>query len=62
MIDAVEVDLGRVQAISDGMDRKISVVLPARKALLLRRGYNLPVVDKGRRAIMVKCGDPEEAH
>ena len=51
-----------LQAIADGLGRKGSVVFSARKALFLCRCYDLPVFDKGRRAIMVKCGDPEEAH
>ena len=54
--------LAVVQAIADGMGGKASVVLLAGEALLLRGGHNLPIVDEGRRAVVIKCGDPEQAH
>jgi len=49
-----------LEAISDSVDRKVAVVLAARKALLLRRGDDTPVLDQRRRAVVVEAGYSED--
>jgi hypothetical protein len=46
MIEIVGGDLGLGQTIGDGVFRKRSVMLPAGKTLLLRRGDDPSVIDR----------------
>ena len=62
MVDAVEIDLARVQTVADGMGRKARIVLLAGEAFLLSRRNNVAILDKGSRTVMVEGGDAEQSH
>lgn len=62
VIDAVEIDLGRVQTVADGMGWKGRIMLLARKAFLLSRGNNLAIFDKGSGTVVVEGREAKESH
>jgi hypothetical protein len=50
------------QAVADGIDREVLVVLHAGEALLLRGGDELPLVDDAGGRVVVVTADPEDPH
>ena len=61
-IDAVEIDLGRVQTVADGMGWKARIVLLAGEAFLLSRRDEATILHEGSSTVMVKCRDTENTH
>src|SRR6266404_3643845 len=62
VIKFVESQATLVETITNGIFRIARILLFAGKALFLRRGNNMPVLDQRRSAVMIKGGDPENAH
>ena len=62
VIDVVERDAALLQAIGDGVNGKAGVLLPARKALLLRRRHDAAVHEKRGSAVVIERRDAENAH
>src|SRR6516164_3564043 len=59
MVQISRADRPFLQAVSDGADRKTSVRLLAREALLLSRGNDLAITDQGCRGVMIEGGDAQ---
>ena len=51
-----------VEAIGDRVLGKAGVLLLAREALLLRGGHDAAVDQKRSGAVVIECGDAEDAH
>ena len=57
MVDAVEIDLCRIQTIADGLVGKARIMLLAAEALLLSRCDSAAVLDKSGRTVVVEGRD-----
>jgi hypothetical protein len=54
MVDAIEIDVARVQTVADGMSRESCIVLLASESLLLSCRDNVAILDEGSRAVMIE--------
>ena len=62
VVEAVGGDAGFFQAIGDGVVREGGIMLAPGKAFLLGGGDDAAVLDQRRGAVVVECGNPENAH
>ena len=62
VIDGLQRNSRRLQAIGEGMVRETGIMLLAREALLLRRRHDTAVFDQGGRAVVIECRKPDNAH
>jgi hypothetical protein len=62
MVQLVDGDPAFAEAILDGTRWKTGVMLLPGEALLLGGGDDPPGVDERGRAVMIKGGDPQDAH
>src|SRR5262245_65278783 len=62
IVDVVQSSSRGLQTIAERMMREAGIVLLAREALLLGRRDDATILDEGGRAIVVECGEAENAH
>jgi hypothetical protein len=62
VVDLIEVDLARRKAVADRLGRKAGVMALACEAFLLGGRNHAAVLDEGRRAVVIKGREAEQAH